>query len=398
MQITIEYDSIWQNSFLAGSDDQPISKKNNRKFIATSKSKDHSVKEITKNTVLGVLCRLIGDQRKLYQIRESKDYYFRDIENLITHQNKGDQTTKETVFIVNKSNSRPPQSTFIGVLPDDTKLFFSDSAPQLWSVLYLEFNDLVGLIKNEKVWESKEDKASSLPRNLLFRIDEITNQEPVKTIEREVKELTEKINKEEGKQKELTDKFQARLSPNEKQKKAFGESSKKILVNIAELNQSIIDIEKSGDRNQFDTKLKSTVAFLDEKYPDKKAGSYLKDGVLYPIKLYAAALYLQAERMREGKIFIDYCYKKDKVSIQGFSKRGFNGVRDFLNLLCGSKKKTVGTPFPLTKSSGTLEINIRVDRDKAKEIKTMIENAGVSSFYLGKKGLAYVTYIGTREA
>ena len=35
---------------------------------------------------------------------------------------------------------------------------------------------------------------------------------------------------------------------------------------------------------------------------------------------------------------------------------------------------------------------------KAKEIKNMIDNAGVSSFYLGKKGLAYITDIDTREA
>ena len=52
----------------------------------------------------------------------------------------------------------------------------------------------------------------------------------------------------------------------------------------------------------------------------------------------------------------------------------------------------------MTKASGTLEININVDREKAKEIKTMIDNAGVSSFYLGKKGLAYITDIDTREA
>lgn len=32
-------------------------------------------------------------------------------------------------------------------------------------------------------------------------------------------------------------------------------------------------------------------------------------------------------------------------------------------------------------------------KNKSREIKTMIENAGVSSFYLGKKGLAYVTDI-----
>ena len=45
----------------------------------------------------------------------------------------------------------------------------------------------------------------------------------------------------------------------------------------------------------------------------------------------------------------------------------------------------------LTKASGQLEINIDIDKDKAREIKTMIENAAVSSFYLGKKGLAYVS-------
>jgi len=76
MQITIEYDSIWQNSFLSGDDGKPISRDNKREFTATSKAKEHVVKEIEKTTVLGVLCRLIGYQGKLYQIRGSKDYYF----------------------------------------------------------------------------------------------------------------------------------------------------------------------------------------------------------------------------------------------------------------------------------------------------------------------------------
>jgi hypothetical protein len=47
----------------------------------------------------------------------------------------------------------------------------------------------------------------------------------------------------------------------------------------------------------------------------------------------------------------------------------------------------------LTKASGQLEIVIDVSREKSEEIKTLIENAGVSSFYLGKKGLAYVSNI-----
>ncbi|SFV51930.1 hypothetical protein MNB_SUP05-5-1040 [hydrothermal vent metagenome] len=44
----------------------------------------------------------------------------------------------------------------------------------------------------------------------------------------------------------------------------------------------------------------------------------------------------------------------------------------------------------MTKASGALSIIIDVDRDKAKEIRLMINDAGVSSFYLGKKGLAFV--------
>ena len=62
------------------------------------------------------------------------------------------------------------------------------------------------------------------------------------------------------------------------------------------------------------------------------------------------------------------------------------------------RKKGEGEVVSLmTRASGQLEINIDVNRDKAKKIKSLIENAGVSSFYLGKKGLAYVTDIDTRE-
>ena len=401
MQISIEYNSIWQNSFLAGDCDKPISKENKREFMATSKSKNYVIKEITTNTVLGVLCRLIGDQRKFYQVRESDDYYFKNMEHLITHQNENNQITQEKAFIVNKSDSRPRQSTFLGIIPDNTKLFFSVSAPQLWSVIYLELDDVMDFIKNQKVYEYKGNKDNSMPRNLLLRIDDITNKDiehgrPIKTVERETKELTEKIDKEREKREKLVNKFQGKSSPNEKQRKTFDKNNKKILENIAELDKSIVELE-SKDRKQLDAKLKSVAAFLDKKYPNQTR-PYLQGDILYRIRLYAAALYLQAERMHQNKISVGYCFNENgEVRIPGFSKRGFNGQRDFLNRLAGSKKKTVGTPFPLTKASGTLKINIDVDRDKAKEIKTMIQNAGVSSFYLGKKGLAYVTYIDPRE-
>jgi hypothetical protein len=47
----------------------------------------------------------------------------------------------------------------------------------------------------------------------------------------------------------------------------------------------------------------------------------------------------------------------------------------------------------LKKASGQLEITLDFERNKAKELENLIKNAGVSSFYLGKKGLAYVSKI-----
>nr|WP_280176386.1 hypothetical protein [Legionella londiniensis] len=43
-----------------------------------------------------------------------------------------------------------------------------------------------------------------------------------------------------------------------------------------------------------------------------------------------------------------------------------------------------------------MDIYLDVDLEKAVELKKMIDSAGVSSFYLGKKGLAYVSRIDVR--
>jgi hypothetical protein len=73
----------------------------------------------------------------------------------------------------------------------------------------------------------------------------------------------------------------------------------------------------------------------------------------------------------------------------------------------GAKKLVWGNPYIkddfsqgigktkkiLTKASGTLEITLDIPKEKAKELNQLIENAGVSAFYLGKKGLAYVSSI-----
>ena len=77
------------------------------------------------------------------------------------------------------------------------------------------------------------------------------------------------------------------------------------------------------------------------------------------------------------------------------------------NFVTGGEKKIWGNPYIrkerikgigevtslMQKAGGTLKINIDIERETALDFKEKIENAGVSSFYLGKKGLAYVSDI-----
>ena len=123
------------------------------------------------------------------------------------------------------------------------------------------------------------------------------------------------------------------------------------------------------------------------------------------ISLYASALYLQIERLSKKYDLMNALTKSGGLS--GISKRGFT-KKDFMDrYTTGSKKLIWGNPFLLkekkkgegevvsilSKANGQLIINLNISKDQARDLEEKIENAGVSSFYLGKKGLAYVTDI-----
>lgn len=384
MQIFIEFDSIWQNSFLHGSDaksigEKPNGKYNKRDFKATSKSNEVDHREITKSTILGVLSRLIGDQRKLYDARTSDNYYFKDMEDSISFKKDDSKidTWEEKVFLVNKTESikRPSKNTFLGVIKEDEKLFFSETASQLWSVLYMDIEELLDfIIANEMSSQNIGDKTK--PDNLLKRIRVIDDYDILVPIEDEIEKIKEAFLKKEEKYKGLS-------SPKENQINAFELAKEKMIE----------DIVKVREREEFDKKLMSVLDILSIKYPNEL---YNNNAKIYPMSLYAIALYIQVERMSKNNLNIDF-YTENNEKIQGFSKRAFNGKRDFLNKLAGGHKMTIGTPFPLTKASGNLVIVLAITEVEAEELKKMIDNAGVSSFYLGKKGLAYVTRIDTSE-
>jgi len=389
MKIYIEFDSSWQNSFL---DDKPISINSNTRKFNKSKS-EGNLQRISKSTVLGVLYRLIGDQRSLHQIKHSDKHYFHDMNDEIDFELKRSTDYEELVMLINKSNHRVGEGKYIGVPRNDVELFFSENSPKLWSVLYLGADEVMNFINNPRLITVD---GSSMPRDILNRIGDIQDLKPMETMEK----LVNKERFKQNKQKE-------RLIKLQNESKTKPEAIEKINESIKKIDDTIEGIQKDEDVIKLTKVINTTLLSLSKHSPEIPKEDYIKKGgEIQLIRIYAAALYLQAELLEDSGedlsklyIFQSKGVNKGCKTIQGFSKKGFNGVRDFLNpLSTGGDKKAVKTPFLLTKASGQLEINLDVSRDKAKEIKVMIENAGVSSFYLGKKGLAYISQeIDTRE-
>ena len=149
--------------------------------------------------------------------------------------------------------------------------------------------------------------------------------------------------------------------------------------------------------------IQDVLDFLQVKFPDI---NYLTAKKQLPlVSLYTSALYLQIERLAMKYDLSNILTKSGGLS--GISKRGFT-KKDFMKRYTTGEQKLIwGNPYLLkqkkkgegeivsilTKASGQLEINLNISKEQARDLENKIENAGVSSFYLGKKGLAYVTDI-----
>ena len=333
MQIIIDYEASWRNSFLdpKTSNNEPLPK-HGRKFIGSMTSlkqaENFIQREITLDTVMGILNRLIGDQRKLYQARNQPAYYFADIEPLVHFEDKQEASNNEIVYIRNMTGSTD-QNAFTGAIKTDDVVFSSDYSAEFWGVLALDFTELCDFIID---YSPVTKTIQADPLSIIGRL-EVLNKEKAVANEGRVAETKAVLNKH----------------------------------------------------------------YSDAEYLDNK-------GNIKPIMFYCSTLYLQLQRLEQQGCIMDSA-KTKAGGISGISKRGFT-KKDFMDKFTTGGKKTIwGNPYirktvvkgegetisMLTKASGQLEINIDIDKDKAREIKTMIENAAVSSFYLGKKGLAYVS-------
>jgi DNA-binding XRE family transcriptional regulator len=371
IEIVINFDSCWQNGFLEGEDALEVKRKKLvpkvRKFFATSESDQSTDKSLTKNTVLGVLCRLIGDQRKLYDARQADDYYFKNVEDAISFSyDDGRKAFDEKVIVVNKSDNRCAQSTYLGVIPDNCHLFSSPYAKNLWHVLDLSVDKVCDYLNQDLISETPMGEISL--NNILNRIREI---QPLKKLE-----FTETIL---DRSKQTIAKLEQEISDLDKNDKKYQSQLTKKTDLIEVFKTKISELCKNDSLNSLDAALKEAKS----KYPKLE-----NKGGVYPMALYGAALYLTARTLRDKRL-VNFLSEKNKLA--GFAEESysFNGIRDFLNPLAGGYKKTVRTPADISKHSGKLVINVRQPIDTADLVKR-IEYAGVSSFYLGKKGLAYV--------
>ena len=335
MRIIIEYESSWRNSFLDGSNNENLPK-NGRNFIgsmtALKTDGNYKSQKVTKNTVMGILNRLIGDQRKLYQARNEPNYYFKEIEATLNESDIKDTAVldQEMIFLRNVSGSTD-QNAFTGMIKANDSAFKSIYSSDLWGVLWMSLNEVIDFILNES-----------------SQVNEVENLDPIIVCD------------------------QIEVLSSEKP------------IDAVEHIQDVLD-------------------FLQVKFPDINYLTVKKQLPL--VSLYTSALYLQIERLAMKYDLSNILTKSGGLS--GISKRGFT-KKDFMKRYTTGEQKLIwGNPYLLkqkkkgegeivsilTKASGQLEINLNISKEQARDLENKIENAGVSSFYLGKKGLAYVTDI-----
>lgn len=178
MEITIEYHSCWRNSFLDKSNNEKVDKKNIRKYIASSQSlakpENYIERNITIDTVMGVLNRLIGESRKLWQAREDENYYFKDIEPLIEFKDDIKCLSKEIVVLRNFEGNYNP-SGMSGSYKSSSPYFTSDFSEELWGLLAMDFDELLNYIVTGKDPLKSQDLH---PVSIFERIDAISKFKP----------------------------------------------------------------------------------------------------------------------------------------------------------------------------------------------------------------------------
>lgn len=398
MKIKIRYSSKWSNSF-----SDPITKKNNAVSLGaiqeSIKGKKVTINEndsyeeimkkindvhpnfqynaITQNTVLGVVSRLLGEIRYLNNFIEvEKEHIINKLKDKISFTLEDQNMFNEIVRL--STPEKEVQSNGAGVIGEKAKNNILLTKNEYSELFYSVFNivdldtlkEFIEVLKNSKKLEDL--KYFFVKKDLLYKENF------------ELHKFIELYNK------------------NVKQTESLDKEYRNMLSGKIEINSDIVDyievIKEIGKLNHNDENFHLKPKFIN------------MAGVL---------VYLVSNFLLRNQYEIKGVLVESKGNIKGIAEAsGGLTIKDFYNAFA-SKKTSSDSPYFLkskffnkkenkkinqgdfslgiTKEDGILNINIDVDEEEAVELKNIINAVGVSTFQLGKKGLAYVERIETYE-
>jgi hypothetical protein len=351
MKIVISYTSAWENSFLDGDIESHFNK--TRTYVGSIQAGFDTYKKVTttKETVIGIVNRLIGEQRRLFQARQDPKYYFRDMESNITFQETQTSVSDEVAFLRNLNESYD-QGVLCGVKRDEVNPIFSEQyKDRLWGILEYTAEELLAFLCNGTEFTKT-----------FHTCDRVA--------------ICEMLDKQVGKNLYRGDKI--KLTPEQQSQALDAIISKHRLLEKSDFVREgeVIEDSDIAKKVNFGTMVFCSLNLMIQKLkdePDFKRGLSAKGNL--------SGL---SRRSVTPKDFMGACGDKKRIIGNPTCYKGFEVQED------GTKKKV--TRY-LKKKNGKITIMLDIDKDKAKELKEMIENAGVNCFVVGKKGLAFVENI-----
>jgi len=342
MIIKIVYESKWGNSFLDGIAGEnrnyavSLSKMNNGSNKNNAKS-IYKERDISINTVYGLLYRFLGARKPLFKMLEeinNEDVLGKIIdEDKISFNNEIKTKTDELVFLRSTMLSND-QNSYSGI-PDES-ILLNNGIQEIFSIFEYSRAELINYIVNNN--------------KVLKKIKNIS-----------IIELSEKLeNARKDSDFKINDKDQVELLSNINNL-LFGVPlivDKSNLMLVA-FNKMSIDFFSNNTINEKDLR------FLSSK---KTFAGISLNGNSFTLKDFM-------KKFSNSKIVYGNPYKTDF-----WVENPSNG-------------KNMKFNKGLTKQNGVLTIDIDIDYDESLELKKLIDFAGVPSFYLGKKGFAYIDEI-----
>lgn len=353
MEIVINYSSKWGNSFLSapqkvGAEDFKNGKHVNvhegRNYVASlsnmnsGKNKNNALdaykhRDISLDTVTGIIYRLVGARQSLEKLKLCDQSIISRIYNKNAIRFSVDEVETDEIVYLRNNSLNTDQNSYSGI-PDAAFLEDADVQRAI-SVIFMDKAQLKDLIINNKYHDVNEKVTDVI--ELANKLSDIYSDKKSYTVDED---------------------FYQEINNSYKPLFGMDVDEKANLVLLA-INKTISEVslsEKGHILNNFLT----------------------KNGTFSGVSM-------------NGKTFTFKDFMKKFA--QSKFVYGNPYQTDFWVQNPNNPEKNIKFNKKLSKSTGVLKIEIDCTYDEAVEIADMIECAGVSSFYMGKKGLAYVSEI-----